>query len=211
MMRQYYPVMIDLNGKKIVVIGGGAVATRKIGGLLMSGAEITVISPSVTDQIKQWAYENYIKWLPSKFEGKHNIQDAFLVFAATNNVKVNREISQMASSFQLLNIVDHPQLSNFIVPSTFTRGKLSVSVSTSGSYPGLSKKIKQELLQIYDESYEEYVGFLEQCRAEILKNISDPQTRSRIFEKLLDPIFLELTKKGNYQERNNLFLSMILQ
>lgn len=208
-MSRYYPIMIDLSGKKVAVIGGGAVAARKIGSLLRAEADITVISPSVTSQIKQWANHNDIEWQPREFTGKQDIKDALLIIAATNHADLNREIRSMISPFQLLNIVDQPDLSSCIFPAFFTRGKLSISVSTSGANPGLSQKIRQELSQMYDESFEDYVDFLEECRAEVLKNIPNPQARSKVFKKLLDPVFLELTKNGDNQERKSLFLTIV--
>lgn len=207
-MNNYYPIMLNLTGKRAVVIGGGAVATRKIETLLEANAEITVVSPEIHEKIIAAFENNLLTWKQKYFEPA-DLADAFLIIAATNQVAVNLQVYENTSNQQLLNIVDQPDLSNFIVPASFRRGKLTIAVSTSGAMPGLSRKIKQELATQYDEIYEDYLNFLEQSRQRVLKEIADPHKRRKILKSLLQTEFLELTQQALYAERDEVFLELL--
>jgi precorrin-2 dehydrogenase/sirohydrochlorin ferrochelatase len=200
--------MLQLEREKVVVVGGGLIATRKIRSLLHAKAHVTVISPTVTDEIAEWASLTHLHWIAREFEAG-DVQGAFLVIAATNLAKVNEEVYHSLSKNQLINMVDRPDLSNFIVPSSVHRGKLVIAVSTSGASPGLSRKIRQELSEAYDSTYEDYVEFLEQCRAQVLLHIKKQKKREIIFKELLSPHFLELSRLGLVEEREELFHSLM--
>ena len=162
-MTSYYPIMLNLSGKKVVIIGGGTVAARKILTLLEANAEITVISPELHEKVIPAFDDHLFIWKQKYFEPA-DLANAFLIIAATNQEAVNLQVYENTSNQQLINVVDRPDLSSFIVPASFRRGKLAVAVSTSGAMPGLSRKIKQELATQYDETYEDYINFLEQSR-----------------------------------------------
>ena len=119
------------------------------------------------------------------------------------------QVYENTSNQQLINVVDRPDLSSFIVPASFRRGKLAVAVSTSGAMPGLSRKIKQELAAQYDETYEDYINFLEHSRQRVLEEIADPNKRRKILHSLLQPIFLELTQQTKYAEREATFTELL--
>ena len=203
-----YPAMIRLKGKKVTVIGGGKVAERKIDSLLQAGGSVVVISPDVTDQIKQWSQDMKLTWISKGFDPK-DVTDAFIVIAATNNREINKKVCQSVNEHQLINIVDHPEKSNFIVPSTFRQGQLTIAISTSGASPGLAKKIKRDLANQYDASYGNYLDFLKSCREIVKQQVKSSEDRKRIFEQLLTDEFLKLTQRGEFAERKNRFLSLM--
>lgn len=196
-----YPVILNIAGLPVVVVGGGTVATRKVGKLLEAGAQVTVVSPDLAPRLQEWAGHGKIRWLDKRFE-PGDIRGARLVIAATNDPQVNLAVYNALEPYQWINIVDRPDLSDFVVPTTLRRGKLSISVSTSGASPGLAKQITAELAERYDEVYADYVDFLAQCRLEILQHVSDQQQRKRLFAALLDPVFLRLTREGKQEERS---------
>ncbi|MCM3585944.1 NAD(P)-binding protein [Mesobacillus maritimus] len=203
-----YPAMIKLNGKIATVIGGGTIAERKVKSLLQAGANVIVISPKITKQIHDWEQSKKLTWLNKKFEPT-DVNDSFLVIAATDQHDVNKNVREAVNEFQLLNIVDDPVASNFIVPSSFRQGQLTIAVSTSGASPSLAKKIKTELMEKYDETYAEYITFLQQCRSEVKQTVKDPQVRRQILKKLLDDEFIELTEAGNVIERHRRYLTLL--
>lgn len=209
-MSEYYPITLHLKGKKAIVVGGGKVATRKVRTLLKTQAEITVISPVITSEMKKWVKAERICWMEKSFSAE-DVSNGFLIIAATNSKEVNEEVYQAINSYQLFNRVDHPDLSNFSVPSTFRRGKLMVSVSTSGASPGLSRKISEEISNNYDHSYEDYVEFLDNCRARVLGEIEEAEVRRHIFKELLDSSYLDLTRSHSLEERNERFLLLLRQ
>ncbi len=200
--------MLNLSGKRAVVIGGGAVAARKILTLLEANAEVTVISPNLHESIMEVFAEKRIIWRQKRFE-PNDLQDFFLIIAATDQAMVNVQVYESANHHQLINLVDRPDLSNFIVPASLRRGPLTISVSTSGVSPGLARKIKQELAEEYDEVYEEYLLFLEQSRQRVLEEVGDIKQRRHILKGLLQPQFLELTRQANYIEREALLLELL--
>jgi precorrin-2 dehydrogenase / sirohydrochlorin ferrochelatase len=182
--------MVRLQGKKVVVIGGGKVAERKVAGLLGTGSFITVISPQATDELKGLASSGWIKWLEKSFS-KEDIEDAFLIFAATNDKGLNQSIKMAASDHQLVTIADDPDGSDFHVPSHIQRGRLSIAVSTGGASPTLARKIREQLEHQFDESYEEYLEFLYSARQRILKEVKDPSRKGKILTAIVSEDFLK--------------------
>jgi precorrin-2 dehydrogenase / sirohydrochlorin ferrochelatase len=182
--------MLRLEGKKVVVIGGGRVAERKVKGLLGTGGLITVISPQSTDELKRLASSGLIEWHEKSFS-KEDIKGAFLIFAATNDKVLNQSIKMAASDQQLVNIADDPDGSDFHVPSHIQRGRLSISVSTGSASPTLARKIKEQLENQFDEQYEEYLEFLFLARQQILKEVQDPSRKGKILAAIVSEEFMK--------------------
>ncbi|MBH0168011.1 NAD(P)-binding protein [Fictibacillus sp. 18YEL24] len=194
-----YPIHINLTGRKVVVAGGGLVAFRKIKGLINEEAKITVISPVVVNEIQEWHAEQKLIWIERKVV-REDLVEAFLIVAATNCTESNSWIAEQASPKQLVNVADQPHLGNFIVPSVVKRGKLILSVSTSGASPSLSKSIKKELQQKYSEDYESYLDFLFECRS-IIKKEFPQNCRKALLTKLTDQSFLyDEEKQRSYKQ-----------
>lgn len=202
-MMDYYPINLNLDGKKVVVIGGGKIAQRKVTGLMETGADITVISPALTHQLNEYVQTGEINWQKKDFS-THDIQDAFLIIAATNQPEINHAVQQAAESHQLISLVDNPEESNFILPSVVKRGKLSIAVSTSGASPTLAKQIKQEISDQYGSEYKEYVDFLFTSRKYILQEIQDPTLKQTLLSAITAPSFLHSkTREADFIERMN--------
>src|SRR5690625_793147 len=158
-MVEAYPMMMNMENKIAVVVGGGRVAYRKIVGLLRAGASITIISPVIHGEIKKVLATNQVIWKNKLFEPE-DLQNALLVIAATNDKEVNEHVAASTGSHQLVNIVDDQEKSDFHVPAKLTRGDLTIAVATGGASPTLARVIRNELAEIYDESYDEYLEFL---------------------------------------------------
>lgn len=157
------PIMIELEGKKVVVVGGGRIAKRKLGSLLDSGAKLTVISPSVTLELNRWAEEGKIVWKQKCFEPK-DAEEAFMMVIATDDSAINSAARRAAPPHCLVNASTEAESGNIHFPAHVKRGKLSIAVSTNGASPMLAKKIKQDLQAQFDESYEQYLDFLFEAR-----------------------------------------------
>jgi len=165
-MVETYPIMMNMENKVAVVVGGGRVAYRKIVGLLRAGASITIISPVIHGKIKKLLATSQMTWKNKLFEPE-DLRNALLVIAATNNKKVNEHVAASTESHQLVNIVDDQEKSDFHVPAKLTRGDLTIAVATDGASPILTTVIRDELAEIYDESYEDYLQFLAVSREQI--------------------------------------------
>ncbi|WP_232695633.1 precorrin-2 dehydrogenase/sirohydrochlorin ferrochelatase family protein [Brevibacillus daliensis] len=189
-MKPHFPMMVNLDGRPCLVVGGGGVAERKIASLLESGAVITVISPEVTATIENWGVTNRLTWKKEMFSDQE-VSGYTLIIAATNLRRVNHAVYEKAKEHQLwVNIVDRPDLCNYIVPSIVRRGKLVMAVSTSGASPGLASKIRKKLENDFGVEYESYVDFLAEMRMNVMKEITQASVRKYIFKELLDERFI---------------------
>lgn len=196
-MSNYYPVYLDLKGKKCVVVGGGEVARRKVETLLAAGAAVCLISPEVTPAISGLVKTGKLVHINREYQNG-DLNDAFLAIGATDNEDINRQIAGEAEEAGIMvNIVDVPKLCNFIVPSKVERGDLIISISTGGKSPALAKKIRQQLEELYDDEYAEYVALLGKCREQVLRQIPDIKKRRQIFQALVDSDLIELIRQGN--------------
>lgn len=144
-MTTFYPVFLNLEGRRCVVIGGGQVAEGKILKLIDSGAKIIVISPDATAAIQDAANRNVIEFNLRKYQ-PGDLKGAFLAIAATNDRVVNQEIFEEAENLGvLLNAVDDPPRCSFIAPSIVERGPVTLAISTGGASPALARKLRETL------------------------------------------------------------------
>ncbi|WP_171038058.1 NAD(P)-binding protein [Aquibacillus sediminis] len=193
------PLMIDMAGKTIVVIGGGNIAQRRVTSLLESGARITVISPQVTPTLQAFHDQTNIIWR-KKHVTAEDLIDAFMIIVATNNHDINQFVRDHAPAYSLINATDDASKGDVQFTSVVRRGKLSLAISTSGASPTLTKKIKQQLEETYDESYEGYVDFLFHARQRIKNSNLSIQEKSRILKQLVDEDYFDPGKQKQWLE-----------
>ncbi|MDQ0227117.1 NAD(P)-dependent oxidoreductase [Metabacillus niabensis] len=146
------PLHIDVKGKKVIVVGGGKIAYRRLCLFLAEGANITVISPNVISEIEELFHLGKITWLEKKIE-LEDLKNAFFIIAATNDASINEWIAANIEENQLINIVSNAKLGNVTVPKTVKKGKLILSVSTSGASPKLSKEISEKLIEQFEDDF----------------------------------------------------------
>lgn len=199
-----YPINLRLTNKKVVVVGGGLVAERKVMGLIGTGAEIVVISPEVTKRLEDLAKQVQIQWVPKTFT-EEDISLALLIFAATDHPAVNQAIKKAAGPNQLVTIADDPDHSDFHVPGKIQRGKLCLTVSTSGASPTLTQKIRERLEEEFAEQYEQYVEFLDWARRKILIEVEEPRLKKQLLKSIVSNEFLES------ENRKEKFLKMYIE
>nr|WP_235925363.1 bifunctional precorrin-2 dehydrogenase/sirohydrochlorin ferrochelatase [Streptococcus catagoni] len=142
--------MINIRDQKVVLVGGGEVAARKIKGLLQEGADLLVISPDLDSGIPK----DQIHWLARKYQ-KGDLSDAKLVFACTNDLALNEQIMRDAHPSQLVNNTSDKHYSDFYNVAITQKNDLSVMISTNGSSPARSKAIRKQLEEILDHLEEE--------------------------------------------------------
>jgi len=184
----YYPVNLKIENKKCVVVGGGKVAERKIKLLLEKGALVTVISPKITLLIEKLWRETKISYLAVTYTSSP-LKDAFLVIAASNDRTVNSRVAKDANRLGILvNVVDSPAESSFILPAILSRGDLTIAVSTAGKSPALARKIKEDLALIYSEEYGDLIEMIAQARERIKRKYPDFQERKKIWKRIMEEI-----------------------
>ncbi len=149
----YYPILLNIQGKKCLVVGGGEVALRKVQMLLEHGANVEIVSPTFCPELNQLVKDGAIQAIHRDYETE-DLNDAFLAVAATDDTKTNEKVAAEARKTGILvNVVDKPDISDFIVPSYFRRGDIIVAVSTSGKSPALARKIRGELERDFKAEY----------------------------------------------------------
>jgi precorrin-2 dehydrogenase/sirohydrochlorin ferrochelatase len=187
------------------VVGGGNVAERKIKALCAAGASVTVVAPEVTETIKKCTEDGMVAFVERRFTAG-DIKNKFLVIAATDDPIQNREVARLARTEQVLvNVVDSPEESDFIVPSSITRGDFIIAVSTSGKVPALAKRIREALERQFGPEFEPYVHLLEQARKKIYAQgtFSDAE-KQQLIDRMLECDLLPLLKAARYSDADSL-------
>jgi siroheme synthase-like protein len=197
--RLYYPIFLNLKGKKCVVVGGGRVALRKVTTLLDCGADITVISPKPHLEISKLFKNKAIRLLRRNYE-RRDLRGAALSIAATHVKEINRKVAEESKKNGTpVNVVDDAELSDFIIPSFFRRGGLSVAVSTSGMSPALAKKIRAKLEKTIGIEYACLLSLIAEIRSEIKKKGLRVSAKTWQESLDLDSLILFL-KAGRHEE-----------
>jgi precorrin-2 dehydrogenase/sirohydrochlorin ferrochelatase len=163
----YYPMFLNLEGKRCVVIGGGEIALRKIRMLLDCGARVTVVSPLVHPGLSRLAKAGFVE-LHRRSYRRGDLKKAAVVISATNKREINEAAGEEARRRgSLINVVDDPGRSDFIVPSFFRRGGLTIAISTSGMSPALARKIRSKLEGAFGQEYASLLDLVEEIRSEL--------------------------------------------
>lgn len=194
----YFPLLLNIEYKTAVVVGGGHVARQKVEALLPAKANIIVVSPEVTTELQAYIDQNLITWRQKAFEPA-DLDDAALVFAVTDKTEVNDAVEEATQHWQLLSRADALGRVDFINPAVVRRGEFLLTVSTSGNSPKLTRQVKAELAEAYGEYYGPYVEFLGHARKEILTAFSGEEKRERLAE-LLDPQLLQWAQQGQMEK-----------
>ena len=195
-MAVYYPIMINISEKKCVVIGGGQVAERKVSSLLVYGAQVTVISPELTEKLKQFYGEKRISYMNKTYD-RGDLKDFYLVYVAVGNPVVNKAcLEEAQEGNKLINVVDVPDMCEFIVPASIKKGDLTVSISTNGKSPMLCRKIREDIEELLEDINEEYIDILADLRNIIRNEIHDIDKRKRILEKIVYNDIIDRIKTG---------------
>lgn len=183
-----FPIFIDIKGKECLVVGGGRVAERKIETLLKFGSRIKVVSPDISEGIEGLELQSKLIVNRREYSGD-DMENACLVIAATDDAAVNDRICKDAGTKGIpVNVVDAPEKCTFVFPSVVVREDLVIGISTSGSFPAMSKKIRERLEAAVPEAYGEIVGFLRDWRARAEKEIKDADARKELLNRILEEI-----------------------
>lgn len=180
----YYPIFLNPRSRRCVVVGGGKVALRKVKVLLDCGAKVTMISPTPHPEIVKLSKRGAIQFIQRDYE-KEDLKDAVMVFACTDVKKVNRQVAMDAKKAGVLvNVADDPGPSDFIIPSFFRRGNLTVAVSTAGVSPALARKIRMNLEKSFGKEYAPLLSIIGEIRSAIKRKRI--VVRSETWQEALD-------------------------
>ena len=206
-----YPINLKIENSLCLVVGGGAVAFRKIRGLLQADAKVRVISPDLLPDLRLLADSGAVEWFERPFvEG--DLEGVCLVFAATNNRNVQILVQEEARKNKvLLNSADAPVESDFHVPAHFRRGPMIVTVSTGGGSPALAKKIRKQLEDEIVPEYQGVVKLMGMIREGVISLSDDQAVSGAIFRSLLEGNLVEYVLEENWFDLQMLLLQKLPQ
>lgn len=179
-----YPIFLKLEGRKVLIVGGGSVAEQKIEAVLRSATDVTVIAPQVAGRIRTWVGEGRLRHVAGEYrEGM--AQGYFLVIAATDSEKVNRAVYEEARrSGALANAVDDPDYCNFYAPAVVSRGDFQIAISTGGASPALAQHIRRELEEKYGVEYGPWTAWLGRARQALRDALPRSESRKQLIRML---------------------------
>jgi len=174
----YFPIILKIDKSKILVVGGGNIASDKIEKLLDFTKDITVISPNISDKTKEFIDKNRLNFINRKYKDG-DIKGFSIVVVAVNDINLQKKIFQECQIYNILcNSVDSVEYCNFIFPSYIKREALIVAFSTSGISPSISKYLRIAFEKLIPDSIE---TFLDE-----MKKIRDTLPKGKERMKLLD-------------------------
>ncbi|MFH1952024.1 MAG: bifunctional precorrin-2 dehydrogenase/sirohydrochlorin ferrochelatase [Pseudomonadota bacterium] len=196
----YYPIFLQIEGMRVLVVGGGNVAQRKVETLLESGASIFIVSKELTPELKRLVDNGDVRFLGEEMKDEF-FDDAFIVIAATDDKDLNHKVSMSARRRDLLvNAVDQPEDCNFIVPSVVRRGDLLISISTSGKSPALAKKIRELLEAQFGDEYGAFLNLMGGLRKEVLALGLSQKENRQIFQEIIAGGIIEALALNDWEE-----------
>ena len=192
-----YPIYLDLKDKKVVVIGAGPVAERKVKSLCDSGAKVVVVGRDIDRDFAKSCEEKSVKTISGGYS-KEYLKSAVLAIAATDDTFLNKQVYDDCHKLSVLcNVVDVPELCDFYVPAVVRRGDLQIAVSTDGSCPAYAANLRKKLEEIFTENHARFITELKTARERIIKRISDPDKRRQILQELVnDESFRRFINQG---------------
>jgi siroheme synthase-like protein len=174
----YYPVFLELRGRRCAVVGGGNVAEGKVTGLLQAEASVTVIAPTLTPKLHALLDSGAIEHREHEYRGG-DLEGFDLCFVATDDGAVNSEVAADARAAGIwVNAADDPPNCDFILPSVVRQGEVVVAASTGGASPALARRLREELTAFLSEDYEPLARLLEDVRRDLRRRglRVDPET-----------------------------------
>lgn len=188
----YLPIFVDLKHRPVLVVGGGEVAARKIGLLLSAGADVYVVAESLADEVSQLHQKQSIHWLAKTFDVAQ-LDDIFLVIAATNNSTLNAQVFQAANQRRrLVNVVDDPIRCSFIFPSIVDRSPLVVAISSAGKAPVLARLLREKLEALLPASLGTVAEIAGSWRGRVKQRLKTMSERRRFWERIFNGRFAAL-------------------
>ena len=215
-MPLYYPVFLDLRGRRVVVIGGGAMGEEKVTRLMPYGAQVVVVSPDVTDEVSKLAQDGQVEWTRRLYRGG-DLEGAFIAIVAdTSDDAVNQAVSEEARERNVpLNVADVTDLCTWITPSVARRGEVIVATSTGGASPALARRFREILNgECRLESRHELMDFadLAPLLSDARKQLLDKGIRLNLdhWQACLTDELIDLVQSGDIERASQVLMDSLL-
>jgi uroporphyrin-III C-methyltransferase/precorrin-2 dehydrogenase/sirohydrochlorin ferrochelatase len=210
-----FPAFLNLKSHQCLVVGGGAVAERKINTLLRYGARVHVVALQTTSTLQALIAEHSQSTEPHLTYDERAFTDAdlygwFLVIAATNQFAVNQRIAELATARNILvNVADNPEASSFIMPAIVDRSPVTIAVSTGGASPVLARQLKMKLETLIPSSCGQLAAITEEYREKVKQHFATPDERKQFWEQALKGVVSELVYAGQLNKAREVLDQML--
>ncbi len=195
----FYPVFLNLRGRRAVVIGGGAVAEQKVLGLLSAGAHVTVVSPETTPRLAELAAGGGVDLRRRPYR-RGDLAGAWLAIAGTDDRGANAQVwAEAEREGVLLNAVDDLDHCSFIAPAIHREGDITVAVSTSGKSPALAARLRQRVARLVGPAEARLCGLLGELRPELAARVPDTLARTILWYRIVDSDVIEFVRRGDME------------
>lgn len=206
---RYYPICLDLQNRPVLIVGGGIIAEGKALQILAAEARIHIVSPTLTETLRQNVAAGIITYRQGEFT-ETDLADKVLVISATNIQAVNEAVVQAAQTRGVLcNVVDQPALCDFITPTIITRGDLQIAISSSGKSPTVALRVKREICELIGEEYQTLLEITADLRAQFRQVTPDYNTRRDFLKSFVDSAALDFIRAGKPDEAKALAQQML--
>lgn len=196
----YYPVYLDIRGRRCIVIGGGRVAESKVQSLLEAKVQVTIVSPHLSPPLKHLAETNRIAYVARSYQ-RGDLTGAFLAVSAVNNRAVNEQVWQEAVEREIMvNVVDDLLHCNFITPAIVRRGDLTIAISTGGKAPALAARLRQQLEVAIGDEYIRFLELVGGMRPYVAARHPSFEQRKERWYRLIDSDVFDLLRRGDEPE-----------
>ena len=193
----FYPVFLNLRGRRAVVIGGGAVAEQKVLGLIAAGAHVTVVSPETTPRLAELAAGGGIDLRRRPYR-TGDLAGAWLAIAGTDDRGANAQVwAEAEREGVLLNAVDDLDHCSFIAPAIHREGDITVAVSTSGKSPALAARLRRRVARLVGPAEARLCDLLGELRPELAARVPDARARTALWYRIVDSDVIEFVRRGD--------------
>lgn len=193
----YFPAFLAIHNLPCLVVGGGAVAARKVKQLRAAGAVVTVVAPRIGDALRRRARDDAGIDVRDRCYDTDDLATPHLVVAATDDARLNALIAAEAKARRIpVNVVDQPALCTFIVPSTVDRSPVQIAISTGGASPVLARLLRARLESTIPAAFGKLASLVERWRGRVKAALAGEHRRRRFWESVLQGHVAELTFSG---------------
>ena len=191
-MKTYTICLIGLQVRRATVVGGGQVAARKVEGLLAADAKVEVISPVLISELQKLVDSGAITHTQRAYQ-EGDLEGVFLAIAATDDPSVNHAVwTEATRRGCLVNVVDDPEHSTFILPAILQRGEMSVAISTGGGSPALARRVRERLENTIGQEYGILTELLAELRPEMKASYPPGEARLQAALRIVDSNILNI-------------------
>jgi len=208
-----YPIMLNVQDKQVIVIGGGIVATRKVRHLLEAEARVLVISPDLTAELRSCVEAEQVEWLEGVYQrDMMNTYMPMLVIATTDDARVNQTVAQDARRIRAwVNVVDDSDEGDFSNMAVIHQAPITIALSTNGTSPALLKQLKADIGQSLGDEYAILATWLGEVRPTVRANLNGQSNRSDLYHEILESEVMILLRSGKHDEAYQTFQKIIAE